>query len=104
MSDLLPLSPAGPGDAAPGVSRQMGKTTMGAYEKTFSLAQTLVGALSSPFEPGEAASDVASRLAIRQVFFTGFEALPLVERHRRLRRRDIDHPDADHGRVSFPAR
>ena len=42
------------------------------------LGETLLGALSAPFEPGDAARDVASRLAIRQVFFTGFEALPLV--------------------------
>lgn len=42
------------------------------------LLQTLLGALAAPFEPGEAARSVSNRLAIRQVFFTGFEALPLV--------------------------
>jgi phospholipid/cholesterol/gamma-HCH transport system permease protein len=63
---------------AGGVVQSVGRSTLGAYRQTFSLAQTLFGALASPFEPGEAASDVSNRLAIRQVFFTGFEALPLV--------------------------
>jgi phospholipid/cholesterol/gamma-HCH transport system permease protein len=61
-----------------GVVQNVGKRTIGAYKQTFGLAQTLLGALASPFEPGDAARQVASRLAVRQVFFTGFEALPLV--------------------------
>lgn len=56
----------------------VGQRTLGAYQQSFGLVQTLVGALSAPFEPGEAARSVATRLAIRQIFFAGFEALPLV--------------------------
>ena len=80
MSDDAPLSlfPRHPQTERPGVVQKVGKRTMGAYEQTFGLAETLLGALASPFGPGEAARRVANRLAIRQVFFTGFEALPLV--------------------------
>ena len=80
MSDDAPLSlfPRHPQTERPGVVQKVGKRTLGAYEQTFGLAETLLGALASPFEPGEAARSVANRLAVRQVFFTGFEALPLV--------------------------
>jgi phospholipid/cholesterol/gamma-HCH transport system permease protein len=77
MNDMS-LYPRHPETERPGVVQKMGKSTLGAYESTFGLAQTLLGALSAQFEPGEAARDVSSRLAVRQVFFTGFEALPLV--------------------------
>lgn len=82
MSTPEPMSlfPHGPGSESKpaGVVRKVGQRTLGAYEKTFGLAQTLLGALASPFEPGDAARSVVGRLAIRQVFFTAFEALPLV--------------------------
>jgi len=74
----LSLFPRHPETERPGVVQKMGKRTLGAYQQTFGLAETLLGALASPFAPGNAARSVASRLAIRQVFFTGFEALPLV--------------------------
>jgi phospholipid/cholesterol/gamma-HCH transport system permease protein len=73
---LFPRRPGG--TVPPGVVQNVGKRTLGAYEQTFGLAQTLLGALSSPFEKGRAARSVANRLAVRQVFFTAFEALPLV--------------------------
>src|SRR5215471_14428860 len=74
----LSLFPRHPETERPGVVQNVGKRTLGAYQRTFGLAETLLGALASAFAPGEAARSVASRLAIRQVFFTGFEALPLV--------------------------
>jgi phospholipid/cholesterol/gamma-HCH transport system permease protein len=40
--------------------------------------RTLLGALASEFGPGLAARSVCHRVTVRQVFFTGFEALPLV--------------------------
>jgi phospholipid/cholesterol/gamma-HCH transport system permease protein len=74
----MSLFPRRPGSEQPGVAETVGRGTVGAYRDTFGLAQTLLGALAAPFEPGEAARSVASRLAVRQIFFTGFEALPLV--------------------------
>lgn len=56
----------------------MGQSSSLVYEHTWGLSGTLIGALRSPFEPGSAARSVANHLAVRQVFFTGFEALPLV--------------------------
>jgi phospholipid/cholesterol/gamma-HCH transport system permease protein len=74
----MSLFPRHPETERPGVVQKMGKSTLGAYQQTFGLAETLLGALASQFEPGLAARSVASRLAVRQMFFTGFEALPLV--------------------------
>ncbi|HEX4338667.1 MAG TPA: ABC transporter permease [Polyangiaceae bacterium] len=74
----MSLFPRHPETERPGVVQKVGKSTLGAYQQTFGLLETLLGALSSQFEPGLAARSVASRLAIRQMFFTGFEALPLV--------------------------
>jgi len=74
----MSLFPRLPESERPGVVQKVGKQTLGAYTQTFGLAQTLLGALAAPFGPGQAAHTVASRLAIRQMFFTGFEALPLV--------------------------
>jgi phospholipid/cholesterol/gamma-HCH transport system permease protein len=74
----MSLFPRHPETERPGVVQKVGKSTLGAYEQTFGLAETLIGALASQFEPGIAARSVASRLAVRQMFFTGFEALPLV--------------------------
>ncbi|HVU01644.1 MAG TPA: ABC transporter permease [Polyangiaceae bacterium] len=80
MADEEPMSlfPRHPRTERPGALQNVGKRALGAYTRGSGLAQTLLGALSAPFSPGVAAHDVASRLAIRQVFFTGFEALPLV--------------------------
>jgi phospholipid/cholesterol/gamma-HCH transport system permease protein len=74
----MSLFPRQPESERAGVVQKVGKRTLGAYTQTFGLAQTLLGALAAPFGPGQAAHTVASRLAIRQMFFTGFEALPLV--------------------------
>jgi phospholipid/cholesterol/gamma-HCH transport system permease protein len=74
----LSLFPHHPETERPGVVQKVGKRTLGAYQETFGLVETLLGALASQLQPGLAARSVASRLAIRQMFFTGFEALPLV--------------------------
>ena len=75
----LSLFPSAPEtERRPGVVQKMGKRTLGAYEEAVGLVDTLIGALASQLQPGEAARQVASRLAVRQMFFTGFEALPLV--------------------------
>lgn len=42
------------------------------------LMSTLLTALAAPFVPGKAAAMVSRRITVRQIFFTGFEALPLV--------------------------
>jgi phospholipid/cholesterol/gamma-HCH transport system permease protein len=57
---------------------RLGGSALSAARETVALFQTLLAAFAAPFAPGKAASAVCSRIAIRQVFFTGFEALPLV--------------------------
>jgi phospholipid/cholesterol/gamma-HCH transport system permease protein len=42
------------------------------------LFETLLGAAAAPFAPGKAAAAVCWRIAVRQIFFTGFEALTLI--------------------------
>jgi phospholipid/cholesterol/gamma-HCH transport system permease protein len=57
---------------------RLGGATVSYWRFYSRLFLTLGRALSSAFEPGLAASVVSRRVMIRQVFFTGFEALPLV--------------------------
>ena len=57
---------------------RLGALGLRGARQALGLVQTLLGALAAPFAPGKAAGAVCSRIAIRQVFFTGFEALPLV--------------------------
>ena len=73
-STLVPKSPA----KDPSFLGRLGGSALEAAHETVALFQTLLGALASPFAPGKAASAVCSRIATRQVFFTGFQALPLV--------------------------
>jgi phospholipid/cholesterol/gamma-HCH transport system permease protein len=51
---------------------------MTSWTFTQRLLRTLFGGLAAPFQPGVSAADVSWLIAVRQVFFTGFEALPLV--------------------------
>ncbi|MEN9577082.1 MAG: hypothetical protein RJA70_91 [Pseudomonadota bacterium] len=51
---------------------------MGSYAFAGRLFDTLYRAVTAPFQPGEAAKAVSQRVTVRQIFFTGFEALPLV--------------------------
>ncbi len=57
---------------------RIGARTVGTYSFSGRLMMTLVRALAAPFQPGSAARAVSQRVLVRQVFFTGFEALPLV--------------------------
>ena len=51
---------------------------LGGMRQVLGLIETLLGALAAPFAPGKAAASVCARIAVRQVFFTGFEALSLI--------------------------
>jgi phospholipid/cholesterol/gamma-HCH transport system permease protein len=72
---LIPRSPSAEDQS---FLARLGALGLGALHQALGLVQTLLGALAAPFAPGKAAARVCSRIAIRQVFFTGFEALPLV--------------------------
>lgn len=75
----LSLHPKPPGaTVAPGVVQQVGKETLGWYYTLRGLVAMLSEALGSNFVPGKAAAEVTRGITIRQIFFTGFEALPLV--------------------------
>ncbi len=51
---------------------------MSATRQALGLIETLLGALAAPFAPGKAAASVCTRIVVRQVFFTGFQALSLI--------------------------
>ena len=51
----LSLFPHHPETERPGVVQKMGKSTLQAYQQTFGLVETLLGALASQFQPGLAA-------------------------------------------------
>lgn len=74
----MSLFPRRPGASGGGAAQKVGQRAIGAYEGTWGLFGTLSGALRATFEKGTAARQVGNHLAVRQVFFTGFEALPLV--------------------------
>ncbi len=57
---------------------RLGAETLSSQRFLRELLRTLTGALTAPLRPGVAAREVSWRIAVRQVFFTGFEALPLV--------------------------
>lgn len=64
--------------SARGLAHAVGAKTVGTYRETAGLLTTLVTALAAPLIPGRAARAVANQIAMRQVFYTGFQALPLV--------------------------
>lgn len=72
------LFPRRPATARPKKGAAPAARARAAAVREWTLAETLVEALRSPLEPGRAALQVSNSLAVRQVFFTGFEALPLV--------------------------
>lgn len=67
-----------PGEQPRGWVTRLGSSTVARWYFVRRLFNTLWRALHAPFEPGEAASSVSWGIAVRQVFFTGVEALPLV--------------------------
>lgn len=74
----LSLFPERPGTTRPSWVSRIGAGTLGGHLFVRSLLRTLILALASPFQPGTAAASVSRRVTVRQIFFTGFEALPLV--------------------------
>jgi phospholipid/cholesterol/gamma-HCH transport system permease protein len=75
---LLSLYPKPPGTKEPGLLERVGAQAVGSYRIVTGLFDTLLAAIGSNFVPGKAAADVARGITVRQIFFTGFEALPLV--------------------------
>jgi phospholipid/cholesterol/gamma-HCH transport system permease protein len=57
---------------------RLGTKTVTVWSFAQRLLRTLLGGLTAPFQPGASAAHVCWRVAVRQVFFTGVEALPLV--------------------------
>ena len=78
VSTPYTLHPKPPNTEEPGFLGRLGAGALEAVRQSVGLFQTLLGALASPFAPGKAAGSVCSRITVRQVFFTGFEALPLI--------------------------
>jgi phospholipid/cholesterol/gamma-HCH transport system permease protein len=77
--DPLSLFPKRPGPVErASVAEAVGARTVGAYRRASALSETLLEALAAPFIPGKAARRVSRELVLRQVFFTGAEALRLV--------------------------
>ncbi len=72
------LFPQRPGGRKQSWVSQLGAATVGSWRFYSRLLATLTRAVGAYFEPGTAAAIVARRVTVRQVFFTGFEALPLV--------------------------
>jgi phospholipid/cholesterol/gamma-HCH transport system permease protein len=72
------LYPKPPDSKDAGFLASLGLTAMAVVRQTGGMISTLMGALAAVFIPGKAAREVCRRIAIRQVFFTGFEALPLI--------------------------
>ena len=74
----ISLFPQRPGEPSPGWVSALGAWAVEVYQFTRRLFRTLLRA----FAPGQAASasarSVSARILVRQVFFTGFEALPLI--------------------------
>src|SRR5690606_22072119 len=72
------MFPQRPRESSRGLVSRVGAETLSSQRFLRRLSRTLVGAVASPFLPGRAGREVALRIAVRQVFFTGFAALPLV--------------------------
>jgi phospholipid/cholesterol/gamma-HCH transport system permease protein len=78
VSTQYTLHPRPPDAEEHGFLARLGGGALGAARQITGLFRTLFGALAAPLAPGRAAASVCSRIAIRQVFFTGFEALGLI--------------------------
>jgi phospholipid/cholesterol/gamma-HCH transport system permease protein len=72
------LFPQRPGGDRPSWVTRVGAETVSQWRFVKRLFATLGRALVAGFEPGTAAAVVSRRVTVRQIFFTGFEALPLV--------------------------
>lgn len=80
MSEQPPISlfPQRPNEDSTNWVTRLGAATVGGLSFVRRLLSTLYRSVSAPFQPGVAARAVSRRLLVRQVFFTAFEALPLV--------------------------
>ncbi len=74
----LSLFPQRPGQRDPNLVVRLGSQTVTTWSSTRRLWRTLARGVSSAFGRGSAAAFVSWRVAVRQIFFTGFEALPLI--------------------------
>jgi phospholipid/cholesterol/gamma-HCH transport system permease protein len=72
------LYPKPPDSKDAGVLATLGMKALAAVRQSGGLVRTLMGTVATLFTPGRAARLVCRRIAVRQVFFTGFEALPLI--------------------------
>jgi phospholipid/cholesterol/gamma-HCH transport system permease protein len=72
------LFPQRPGADRPSWVTRIGAETVSQMRFVRRLFATLGRAIASGFEPGISAAAVSRRVTVRQIFFTGFEALPLV--------------------------
>ncbi len=72
------LFPQKPRSRKPSYVRQLGAGTVSRLWFVTRALTTLLRAFAAYFEEGAAAAAVSRRVTVRQVFFTGFEALPLV--------------------------
>jgi phospholipid/cholesterol/gamma-HCH transport system permease protein len=78
MREEFSLFPQRPKSAAPDPLTRLGASAMGTAGASRRFVRTLLGAVEAQLVGGSAARAVCRRVAVRQVFFTGFEALPLV--------------------------
>ena len=78
MTSPFTLYPKPPNSKDAGFLAALGMQALAVIHQTGGLVRTLMGATAAVFTPGRAAGSVCRRIAIRQVFFTGFEALPLI--------------------------
>lgn len=74
----LSLFPQRPGQRDPNLVTRLGTKTVTSWSFSQRLFRTLFGALAAPFQPGRSAASVSWLVVVRQVFYTGFEALPLI--------------------------
>ena len=74
---MFPKAPAEE-EKEPSLASRLGSRMFERQQDMARLFGTLIGAMSSIFSPGAAARTVSVRVAIRQIFFTGVQALPLV--------------------------
>lgn len=78
MTSPFTLYPKPPNSKEAGFLASLGMQALAVFHQSGGLVRTLMGAMAALFTPGRAAGAVCRRIAIRQVFFTGFEALPLI--------------------------
>ncbi|HEX9620767.1 MAG TPA: ABC transporter permease, partial [Polyangiaceae bacterium] len=72
------LYPRRPTSIAPDPLARLGAGALGGASAARRFLFTLIAGVAAPFAPGKAAGVVCRRIAVRQIFFTGFQALPLV--------------------------